>query len=455
MNATKKLAEFVESLSLDQISAEIIELTKNCLIDTLGVSIFGTNTEWGKILISYSLEQTGEGDSTIFGVKGKKAKPLAAAVSNGTCAHGFELDDVHYPSISHPGSVIIPAVLSLGETKNISGKQFLEAVIVGYEIMGRVGSSIAGSHLAKGFHPTGTFGVFGATAACAKVLGLNCEQIQDAFGLAGSFASGSFQFSVTGSMVKRIHAGHAAETGMKAAMLAQKGFTGPREAIEGKYGFCRVFNDNPENVDWVKMLGGLGETYVVQEISVKPSPACGVLHAVVDCIDMINEEKEVTGEQVKEVIVAGHENLATMHNDYQPNSILSAQYSLPFTVGMAIEGKINRFPEYLNQNILNDKNVIASAAKVKTELDDEIEKAYPDKFGAKVTINFVDGTSIERSMSNPKGSVDLPFSTEELEKKFKATTEDYIGAENSQLMLERIASVENMLSIKELFENIY
>ena len=455
MEATRRMADFVLATSLDRIPPQVLNLAKACLLDTVGVTVLGTRTPWGKIITDFARATGAKGSSTVFGVEGQRYQPLAAALANGTCAHGFELDDVHYPSISHPGAVVVPVALSLGEATDVSGKVLLEAVIVGYDVMGRVGASIASSHLAKGFHPTGTFGLFGATAACAKILDLDLEEIQDAFGLAGSLASGIFQFSIGGSMVKRLHAGHAAESGMKAALLAQRGFTGPREILEGKYGFCRVFTDAPEEVDWAKMLDGLGERYAVEEISVKPSPACGVLHAVVDCLRMIDAEKKVAADQIEEIVVSGSENLAYMHNDYQPNSILSAQYSLPFTVGMAVEGKIDDFSAYLDESILRDQGVLTAGAKVKTEIDAAINEAYPDKFGARVAIRFKDGEVIEKSMKNPKGSTDAPFSDEELEMKFRAAAEGTLGKTKADTLIERINSIETLPRARDLLEGIY
>lgn len=455
MNETQNISEHVYSTSFNKIPDRILELAKHYILDLIGCTIFGTKTPWGKIIIDFALSNSGNGNSTILGVDGEKCGPLMAALANGTCAHGFELDDVHSPSISHPGAVVIPAVLALGEANNVPGKNIIESVVVGYEVMGRIGSAIASNHLAKGFHPTGTFGVFGAAAACSKLLGLSPDEIQNALGIAGSSASGIVQFSITGSMVKRIHAGNAAEQGMKSALLAQRGFTGPREILEGKYGFCKVFNDIDGKIDWGKMVENLGIKYKIEEINVKPSPACNILHAVVDCIKLIAVERKISADQVDEIMVSGNNNLIHEHNTYEPDSILSAQYSLPFTVGLTILGKIDDPNVYLNESILKNKEILKIATKVRTKLDKDIQKDFPNKFGAKVSILFKDGEAIEKMVSNPKGSNDNPLSEEELEIKFKTLVEDSIGKDKTSILINRVNSIESIKNIRELFKGIY
>jgi 2-methylcitrate dehydratase PrpD len=455
MKETQELSEFVYSTSLNKVPDRVLNLVKDYILDLIGVGIFATKTPWGKIIIDFCRENSASGNSTIFGVSSERYKPLLAALANGTCAHGFELDDVHSPSISHPGAVTIPAALSLGETCNASGKKLLESVIVGYEVMGRIGAVISKSHIAKGFHPTGTFGVFGAGAACSKILDLSREEIQDAFGIAGSSASGIMQFSIGGSMVKRIHAGNAAEQGMKSALLARKGFTGPREILEGKYGFFRVFTDIDGRIDWGEMLKGLGKKYMIEEISTKSSPACNILHPVVDCIEWISTKRKINEDQVEEILVSGHENLIHEHNTYEPDSILSAQYSLPFTVGLAIKGKIHDPSVYLDESILKNKEILKIGSKVKTKLDDNIQKAFPGKFGAKVSIKFGDGEIIEKMVSTPKGSYDNPFSQDELEIKFRTLVRDSLEENKADLLIRRIYSIESLKNIRELFRNIY
>jgi 2-methylcitrate dehydratase PrpD len=455
MKITRTFAEFVAGLTFDDIPREVLKLAKNCVLDTVGVAVFATQTTWGQIMIDYALMNACIGGSTILGVNRQRFNPCLTALVNGTAAHGFELDDVHYPSISHPGAVVVPAALALAEAESASGKTFLTAVVAGYEVMGRVGAAVAQTHLAKGFHPTGTFGSFGSTAASAAILGLDTDSLEDAFGIVGSFASGLAQFSITGSMVKRIHAGQAAESGIKATYLAKKGFSGPREILEGKYGFLRVFNENPELVAWERLTEDLGHTFVVQELSVKPSAACGVFHSVIDCLVSIDRERQLAAEAIESILVLGHENLANEHNVYEPQSVLSAQYSLPFTVGLTISGGIDDPNVYLDESILAKPDILQIGSKVKTEIDEEIKRLFPAKFGATVRVTFKDGTTLERKVLDPLGSTNNPFSADQLKSKFLKSTQGPLSRNQSETLMNRILHIEDLPDMGRIFHEVF
>lgn len=171
MGQTRQLASFASALQYEKLPNEVVNSVKKCLLDYYGCTLFATQTDMGKIIIDYS-KQGNIGHATILPEFKQAYNPANAALSNGTCAHGFELDDVSGISISHPGACVIPAVLALAEERGSSGKRIIEAIVAGYEVMIRVGSTIAAAHIAKGFHPTASFGTFGATAACCKLLGL-------------------------------------------------------------------------------------------------------------------------------------------------------------------------------------------------------------------------------------------------------------------------------------------
>ncbi len=450
MNATRVLADFVSGLKPEKIPPEVLQKAVWLVLDTLGVAVFATQTRWGRIIIDYALKEACQGSSTILGVGDRCFRPGLAALANGTAAHGFELDDVHYPSISHPGSVVVPASLALAEQRESSGLEFLTSVVAGYEVMGRIGACMARTHLKKGFHPTGTFGAFGATAACGRILNLGTESLEHALGLTGSFASGVAQFAETGSMVKRIHAGHAAESGLKAARLAEMGFTGPREILEGKYGFVGVFNQDTAIPGWGRLMADLGERFIIQEISIKPSAACGVLHSVIDCVETMAQERPLEPSMIQEIRVFGHENLVHEHNVKRPGSILAAQYSLPFTVGLAVHGKIEDPRVYLDEAILSDQEILAVADKVHTEMDEEIQSAFPDRFGARVRVTFEDGTWIEHTVMDPPGSVVRPLSEQQLEKKFVNCVRHRFGDAGARRFMEKVLSLPALSTVRHL-----
>jgi 2-methylcitrate dehydratase PrpD len=180
---TKRLASFVSNLKYSDLPKTVVDHMKLCLIDTIGCGLFGSTLPWGKILAKFAKDLGGKKESTLLGMKYKASAPNAA-LANGTMIHGFELDDIHRLSILHPGSVTLPAALAVGESrKKCTGKEFLTAMIAGYETGLRIGMCVGASHLHKGYHPTGTHGTFAAAAAAGKLLGLDEEKMTIALAL--------------------------------------------------------------------------------------------------------------------------------------------------------------------------------------------------------------------------------------------------------------------------------
>ncbi|HWR08787.1 MmgE/PrpD family protein [Sporomusa sp.] len=453
MNETRVLSEFIADISYDKLPDRVIAAVKKCLIDYVGVAAFASQTDMGKIITSFC-SRNNFGHATILPDCKAEYGPSMAAMANGTLAHGFELDDINTPSASHPGAVIMAASIALGEEIDADGKQLIEAIVAGYEVMMRAGVSIAVHHLRKGFHPTASFGTFGATAACAKLLGLNADQVESALGLAGSFASGLAQFSVKGSMVKRIHAGKAAEQGVIIAQLAKDGFKGPAEILEGKFGFCRVFKDADYEPDYGLITKGLGETYAVEDITVKPSAACGVLHPVVDCLEIIKKNADFVPDldAVDKIIVKGHTNLVEEHNTYEPDSILTAQYSLPFTVGLSFWGNVNDAKNYLDVSILKNPTILAWGRKVTTQFDQEVQSTCPALFGAKVEVVMTDGRSYKAHVRCAKGGTENPYTFDEVAEKYKVLVADVFTPEMAENIAMKVRSVEKLKSVRNLFE---
>lgn len=453
MGMTAQIADFVEQLQYDNLPDDVIESAKKCILDFFGCALFATQTDMGKIITKYCKEGN-SGYASIFPDFEGKYNPANAALANGTLAHGFELDDINTISISHPGSVVISAAMAIGEDRGIDGKRLIEAVVAGYDVMSRVGSTIAAAHIAKGFHPTGSFGVFGATAAACKILGLNNKQIENAFGIAGSMASGLTQFSINGSMVKRIHAGKSAQQGVIVSQLAEKGFTGPADIFEGDLGFCRTFRgDESMEIKWERLTDKLGEKYCIAETTFKPSAACGVLHAVVEALENCRKNPLFDIDKIEKIIVGGSKNSAFGHNVYEPESILSAQYSLPFTVGVALTRDIQDPSFYLDNSILKDQRILSLGRKVTTYLDDEIEAIFPDKFGAKVEVVLTDGTILSDKILSPKGSSSNPFSFDELQNKYYKLAKTVLPEKNAAAISQKIKQIENSNNIRKMFVN--
>lgn len=451
MDYTFKIAEHVFSTNIENLPSEVRNKAKEVLLDYLGVTLYGGQKPWSKMVLDYVRERKGTPQSTVIGTA-LKADCASAALANGSMAHGFEIDDTHDPSVSHPGAVVISAALALGEKENAVGKEVLTAIVHGYEVMARVGMAVGSSLIERGFHPTSSLGPFGAAAAAGKVLGLDREKQQNCLSLAGSFSSGLMEFSQdsAGNMVKRLHAGKAAENGIEAACLAQRGFTGPRKVLEGKYGFCRVFSETPE---MEKLTKDLGEDYQIMHLSVKPYACCRLFHSLIDAVLEIKRKEGVSAElgEIEKITVYGPSIMITQHLVYRPASIMAAQYSLPYVAAVAVcrdPGDPNLFSE---ENLYN-RELLEMASRVDAEIDMNLDRQFPKKFGSAVQVEFKDGRKCYQEMLDSRGTPSRPLSGEEMEAKFLALTDRILSTAAQKKVIEKVNGLEELEDITALVE---
>jgi 2-methylcitrate dehydratase PrpD len=241
MDETLELTRRCRNITFGKLPREVIDTVKHLFLDYLGVVIRGSQTESAKCAQSLASNfQSTFGDMTIIGTE-IVADPLNAALANGIAAHSIECDDVVNEASLHPAVTVLTTALSAAQVAGgCRGKDFIEAVVAGYETVIRLGVAVdPAAHYARGFHPTATCGTFGSAMTAACILGLDEKQTVNALGIAGSQAAGSMEYLTDGVYTKRFHAGWASKSGLTAALLAREGFTGPRTIIEGKFGFLK------------------------------------------------------------------------------------------------------------------------------------------------------------------------------------------------------------------------
>ena len=271
-NLTEKMAEFCENIKFEKLPNEVIKRVKLLILDTLGIIIRARHdAESTESLISaVNRLDLNNGNCHVFSDKNSYV-PSAAALINGTLAHSLDFDDTHAEASLHSSAPILAAAFAAAQMKNCSGQELIAACVLGYEIQIRLGlAGGASDHYKRGFHPTATCGVFGATAAAGYIIGLSKQQFISAFGIALSQSSGSMQFLNDGSWTKRSHVGQAAQNGLSCAILASEGFKGPIEAFEGKWGYLNSFVSGG---DASKALTGLGKKFETLNLGVKPYPS--------------------------------------------------------------------------------------------------------------------------------------------------------------------------------------
>ena len=333
--ATRTLAEFVIGTRARDLPPDLFDLAKLYVLDYLGVALYGATKPWSRVVARRArrLAGGGGGPATVLGA-GWRAAPELAVLVNGAAGHAFELDDVHDESGCHPGTVVIPSALAVAEDRGASGADVLAAVVLGYEVMCRVGLAVGNpGHIVRGFHPTGTQGPFGGAAAAGRLLGLDAGRMVDALALAASFAGGLMEFSLSGGMVKRLHAGRAAEGGVLAAYLAGDGLTGPATALEGRYGFCAAFTDTP---DLGSLTDRLGERWAIREITVKPYACCSELHSMIDAVRAIKDAHAFDPGDVDRVVIEVASKVVEQNGLDGTTSIMAAQYSAPYNAALAL-----------------------------------------------------------------------------------------------------------------------
>tara|TARA_Y100000588_G_scaffold358365_1_gene416438 strand:+ start:1886 stop:3022 length:1137 start_codon:yes stop_codon:yes gene_type:complete len=343
------------------------------------------------------------------------------ALANGASGHAFELDDVHEEAINHPGAVVIPAALALAEDLNCSGRDLLEAIVIGYEAMGRAGIAVGPtSHMLAGFHPTSMSGVFGAAAAAGRLLNFGATELNHAFGIASSLASGTMEFAASGGMAKRIHAGRAAEGGLTAALLAARGFEGSSDGLAGRYGFCRIFTDDPR-LDL--LTDRLGQRWMLDEITVKPYAACSDIHPMIQAAIQLRHEHNLQPRDIESIELDGPTKAAVQNDMDGTISVMAAQYSAQFNIAAALIADPAN-PETYQLDQISKPEISALQEKVVSlRPAAEFDATYAWKMGGRVRIRLVDGRMVSATVHGQKGSMHDPLEASELASKFSRLTE--------------------------------
>jgi 2-methylcitrate dehydratase PrpD len=423
--ATGAVVDFIGRMRFAALPADAIAIAKRCIIDGLGVLLAGSTQDAGSILYAHVQGTDPRTDATVFGLKPFKTGAAAAALVNGTSGHALDWDDTQLATsadrifglLTHPTMPPLVVTLAVGESRRISGAQFLEAFLTGFEVECKIAEAISPSHYKKGFHSSGTVGTFGAAVAAAKLLGLNAEQTGHMLAITASSAAGirvSF-----GSMTKPLHVGRAAQNGVTAAELAARGFTGGKDALDPPWGFFQTFSHG-EGYDPKRIIGVLGNphTIVWPGVSIKPYP-CGVLgHPTMDAMRRLVFKHDVKPAEIKAIRVRAGSNILNPLRYPIANNELEAKFCPAFMVSaiaLRRKGGIREF----NDEFVQSAPVQALMRKVERVLDPEIEAKGWEKIRSTVEVDLADGrTLVEHADERYRGGPDLPFTRDELYEKW-------------------------------------
>lgn len=411
-----RLIEFSHALGSAPLPQSLIEQAKWCLLDALGCGLFGSGQPWAQIMSEEAYAERSQGACTVYGHHQTTAATLAA-LCNGTAIHGFELDDLIPSSIIHPGTVIVPAVVAAAESVHAAGERLLRGIIAGYEAMSRLSLAMGLEPSHRGFHKTGVVGPVAAAIAAGVVMDLPPEKLSCAVGLACSTASGikSFAGGSGGGMVKRMHAGRAAEAGVRMSQLARRGFTGPGSAVDGRFGLLEVFGGHSTQPD--HLWQDLGEKWAINEVWVKVYPICGWIQGVAQLLLALRGPQPLEAKQIKKVTVGTSEFAVKYNGNLSPSDTMEAQYSIPYCVAVALTADPSD-PGAFSLEAIKDPARLAIAGRVELRVDPQSEAVYPKQFGSRVQIHFDNSEVKEAATLDPHGTAADPCTGEERIAKF-------------------------------------
>jgi 2-methylcitrate dehydratase PrpD len=359
---------------------------------------------------------------------GRKATPRAAALINATAAHTAEVDDIFRDGIYHPGAPSIAAAHALASESN----QFLRAVIAGYEISTRIGAAMGRAHY-RYWHNTGTIGCFGAAAAAAEALGLDARRFAHALATAATFSAGLQQAFRMDSMSKPLHAGHAAEAGLTAALAAREGVTGSLDVMEGEAGYGRAMGDNP---DWARALATLGSDFHITRMTFKNHACCGHTFAAIDGALALQKKMAIPASEIDAVEVATYRAGLEVAHYENPVSPAEGRFSLKYVVATGLTHGSVRLAAFEPQR-LQDPATRALMAKIDVRIDPALDAAFPAQRAARVAIRGR-GRREEHLQPTRIGDPDAPLSDRQLEEKYLELAVPVIGERKAKDQLARL-----------------
>ena len=446
MSFAAELAKRVRRIQFEDLSDEVLHWATVGLIDYTGVTLAGSLEPSGRIVERVVDGDAQPGPSLIFG-RHTRTTPLNAALINGTASHAQDFDDCSNTLGGHPSAPILPSVIAIGEKLGSTGRDALLAYVVGYETETRIARGVHFHHYEKGWHPTATLGVFGATAACGRLLDLDEETMATAFSLAVSLSSGVK--SNFGTMTKPFHVGHCARHGLFAAMMAREGFTASPEAFEHKQGFFEVFNGEG-TYSMEKVLENWGEPFDIVDpgIAVKQYPCCGSTHPAVDAMINLVERESLTPEQVRRVDSWTHPRRLQHTNRPDPQSPLDAKFSVQYVVARALmHGKV--VLEHFDDSAYLDAEVRKVMQHVEAAPHPDMPVGSDNHLGAEIRVETVDGRILSERVAQARGrgAVD-PLPAEKLREKFRNCAARVLPASRIAPLLDSIEDFANVPNLR-------
>lgn len=447
-------ADNVRDTQYEDLPAETVLATKRSILDTLGTTLAGSTSDGIKEVYDLISDWGGKEESSIIAF-GDKVPAINAAFINATMGHARDYDDSHYVAVAHSGVCVLPAALAVSERAgNISGKELITAVALGIDLMSRLGISVGLKSAAHGWHNTSVWGIFGATAACVKILKLTVEETIHAFGIAYSQAAGNAQCMRDGALSKRMQPGFAAKAAVLSSLLAEKGYTGSRNSFEGESGLFKVYHGG--KYDPIPLRADLGIHFEVSNLKFKAYPSCGLTHNAISATLELVEEHLIKPQEVEKVEVSVGDSVfdivcQPLDLKQKPPNPVHAQFSLPYTVARAIVYRKICLGDFTTDTI-KDEKVLQVARKILPRLSPKLTRTKGFE-PVIVDIETIDKKIYSKRIDLLKGSIENPMSEKEFLDKFRdcaSYTIKPISVDKIDRALELLKNLENVDDITEI-----
>jgi len=457
MSITLKLVKKIVRTKFENLPSKTIKTTKKCILDTLGAMIAGTSALGCSTVVNIVKEWGGKHESTIM-IYGVKAPAHHVALANAMMARARDIDDVNTLASVHVSATTVPVGLCMAEKEKASGKDLILAIALGADLLSRMALANKIPPGISGMNATWQCGTFAAAATAGKILDLDDDQMLNALGIAYSQVAGNSQAMVEGALTVRLQQGLSAKSGILAAEFAQKGITGAKEALEGKFGYYNVYQRG--EYDPSKLTEKLDKEFKGDFVSFKKYPCCMHTHAAIDAILKLAREKKIQPEDIQEITVYVNEQAYyftcyPLERKRTPQSIVDAQFSLPYVVATAIV-KGDVFINDFSEESINDPKVLEVASKVKPRIFLDERKAKGKEISpSTVKIKTMNGKVLSKSVKFFKGHYRNPLSTSEIIKKFEKCVLYSIkplSKENIKKIVRTIMELEKIGDVTELIE---
>lgn len=444
------LATFAAQLDFDAIPQAVVERTVNLYVDWLGSALAGKGARPVETIARFARQASGgssDGPCEILINRGR-ATPYFAAMVNGAASHFAEQDDVHNGSVFHPATVVFPVALALAQANGVSGRDFIAAAVAGYEVGIRIGEFMGRSHY-KVFHTTGTVGTVAAAATAGRLLCLTPVQMLDAFGSAGTQASGLWEFLRDAADSKQLHTAMAAANGLMAAQLAADGFKGATHILEGAKGMAAGMSTD---ADPARLVDRLGTRWATAETSFKYHAACRHTHPAADALLAVIQQHRVAPQDIVKVTAHVHQGaIDVLGAVITPRTVHQAKFNMGTVLGLVAYHGYAGVTEF--EHGFDADGIAAFREKVEMAFDAEVDAAYPARWIGKVTVTTGDGRTLSGRVDEPKGDPGNTLSRGEIESKLRrlAAFSDAASDEEATHLLAAAWQVASQARIETVF----